>query len=204
VQHGKVGGRCRNIFEADFRDKRRASAGQKFVTDEGALGNSDCGALAASIVDTLRARGLTIAAAESCTAGLFASALVSVPGASAVFWGSYVCYAEAAKTAMLGISPALLAASGAVSAETAQAMAAAALSKSGASFAVSLTGLAGPATNSGGGGSDTPVGTVYISLAAKGAPPLTRRFLFAGNREEVRAQAVSAALHMVLTALGEQ
>ena len=94
---------------------------------------------------------------------------------------------------MLGVDAALISKYGAVSRECAEAMAAGALEKSGTDYAASVTGLAGPA----GGDSANPVGTVWVGFAAKGAKPVSRRFLFEGGRAEIRIQAVEAVLDFV-------
>ena len=104
----------------------------------------------ALVLDRCRERGLTLATAESCTGGLVAARLTSVPGSSDVFLGAIVSYADAVKTAELGVPPAVLAAHGAVSAETAEAMARGARARLGADVAVAVTGVAGPGGGIGG------------------------------------------------------
>ncbi|MDR1107180.1 MAG: CinA family protein [Treponema sp.] len=145
---------------------------------------------AARLVQALAARQKTVAAAESCTAGLVADRIASVPGASRVFWGSFVTYMIDAKAVMLGLDRVLLEKNGAVSGETARAMAEAALEKSGASLAVSVTGLAGPS----GDGTSTAVGTVWIATALPDGPSSARVFYIEGDRETVRAAAAEAVL----------
>jgi len=153
---------------------------------------------AREIVRLLAAGGKNIAAAESCTAGLAADLIARVPGASRVFWGSFVTYSADAKVRMLGVSGELLEKEGAVSCGTALAMAEGALKKSGAYLAFSITGLAGPA----GDGSETPVGTVWIGIAEKsgenGVQSGAKLFRFSGSRNEVREAAAKAALKEVL------
>jgi PncC family amidohydrolase len=146
--------------------------------------------IAERLIRLLAARTHTLVAAESCTAGLLADAFASVPGASTVFWGSFVCYTPSAKTAMLGVDGVMLQRHGAVSAETAVAMAAGALDRSGADIGVSITGLAGP----GGDGSAVKVGTVWVTVASRSAPPQSAVFYFTGSRNEIRQRAVKAAL----------
>ena len=167
---------------------------------------------AETLIRLLTERGLFVAGAESCTAGLASEMLGRVSGASRCFWGSFVCYTPRAKQAMLGIDPGLLAEYGLVSAETARAMAAGALEKSGAAAAFSVTGLAGPD----GDGSDIPVGTVWIATALRpgaaavsgnagaatagnaGGPVITaRRFLYEGGRNEIRWKAAREALRQI-------
>jgi PncC family amidohydrolase len=149
------------------------------------------------LVQTMRTRSLTVALAESCTAGLAADMLARVPGASRVLWGSFVCYTEAAKIGMLGLNAPRLGQYGLVSRETACDMAMGALEKSGASLAAAVTGLAGPD----GDGSLTAVGTVWIATARRvdgAANAAARKFLFSGSRNEVRRQAAAAVLEELL------
>ena len=168
-------------------------------------------ALSEELVRILTARGKMIAVAESCTAGLAADMIARIPGASKVLWGSFVSYTADAKFKMLGVPEELIEEHGAVSRPVALAMAEGALEKSGASWALSITGLAGP------GGDGVPVGTVWIGLAGPAeesagpqAEPWTKPrakpsrseakcFLFKGSRNEVREAAASAGLKEVLT-----
>lgn len=136
---------------------------------------------------------MVLAGAESCTAGLGADLLGRVSGASECFWGSFVCYTPQAKTAMLGVSKETLTRYGLVSGETARAMAAGALEKSGADAAFSVTGLAGP----NGDGSSVPVGTVWIGTALKSGVTAEKQFCFSGGRNEVRRQAAQKALEQI-------
>lgn len=143
-------------------------------------------------------RGLRLATAESCTGGLVAAALTDVPGASDVFDRGFVTYSNEAKNEMLGVPAALIAAHGAVSAETARAMAAGALANSLADVAVAITGIAGP----GGGSAEKPVGLVHFACARRGggAVHVERRF---GplSRSEIRAAAVEQALELLIEAV---
>jgi competence/damage-inducible protein CinA-like protein len=140
----------------------------------------------------LRERGLTIAVAESCTGGLLAARLTSVPGASAFLERGYVTYSNASKVELLGVDPAVLASTGAVSAETAGAMAAGARLAARADIGVAITGIAGPD----GGTPDKPVGLVFIATEGP-AGDRVRRIHFPGSRERVRYQATQAALEML-------
>jgi PncC family amidohydrolase len=149
------------------------------------------------IIHALTARALTLVCAESCTAGLVADALARVPGASSVFWGSFVSYALDAKEKMLGVDKSLLEDFGAASAEAARAMAHGALERSGADVAVSVTGLAGPE----GDGSATPVGAVWVGFCRRGAQAEAERRDFTGSRAEVRRAARDAALRLLLDRL---
>ncbi|HEY6016832.1 MAG TPA: nicotinamide-nucleotide amidohydrolase family protein, partial [Gaiellaceae bacterium] len=152
----------------------------------------------AHVLDLCRARGLTLATAESCTGGLVGARLTSVPGSSDVFLGGIVAYANETKAALLGVPPALLAEHGAVSAETAEAMAAGARRALGADVAVSVTGVAGP----GGGSAEKPVGLVFLHAEGPdGGRGL--RFEFPGDRDAVRRRAAAAALHLVRRLLSQ-
>jgi len=137
-------------------------------------------------------RGLTLALAESCTGGALAARLTEVPGSSRFLDRAYVPYANAAKSEMLGVDPALLERVGAVSPEVAAAMASAARAKAGADVGIALTGIAGP----GGGTDEKPVGLVFIAVDGA-AGTRVRRCFFPGERTRVRTQATQAALEMV-------
>lgn len=148
--------------------------------------------LAGTVVAALAERGLTITTAESCTGGLLAGAITSVPGSSAVFREGVVTYANEAKTARLDVPPELLAQEGAVSEPVALAMARGARARAQADLAVAISGVAGPD----GGTPDKPVGTVVIALCdARGERALT--FHWKGTRDELRARSVSVALDLV-------
>jgi nicotinamide-nucleotide amidase len=154
--------------------------------------------LAAMVLDLCRARGLTLATAESCTGGLVAAQLTSVPGSSDVFLGGVVAYSNEVKARELGVPEATLERFGAVSEEAAEAMAAGARERLGADVAVSVTGVAGP----GGGTPEKPVGLVF--LHAQGPEgSLARRLDFPGDREAIRGRATAAALHLVRTLLSQ-
>ena len=144
------------------------------------------------VLDVLRERGLTVGTAESCTGGLVAGRLTDVPGSSAAFRGGIVAYANDVKERELGVPAAVLAAHGAVSAETAAAMAQGARAALGADVAVAVTGVAGPD----GGTPEKPVGLVYLHAAGPDGE-LASRFDFPGDRETVRLRATVAALHLV-------
>jgi nicotinamide-nucleotide amidase len=144
------------------------------------------------VLDLLRARGLTIATAESCTGGLVAARLTDVAGASDVFVGSVVAYSNEVKAGQLAVPAELLVEHGAVSEQVAAAMAAGARLRLGAEVAVAVTGVAGP----GGGTDEKPVGLVYLHAAGP-AGELARRIDFPGDRETIRQRAAVAALHLV-------
>ena len=158
----------------------------------GYLGRS--AVLAEKLVKDLAGRGKFIALAESCTAGLAADFIARVPGASGIFWGSYVAYTPEAKAAMLGVPAALVKKYGPVSMPVALAMAEGALKKSGAFWAFSVTGLAGPD----GDNSSLPIGTVWIGIAGRDGKSRAKMFLFEGSRNEVREAAAAAALEELL------
>jgi nicotinamide-nucleotide amidase len=144
------------------------------------------------VLELLRERGLTLAAAESCTGGQVAARVTDVPGSSDVFRGSIVAYANDVKVAQLGVPESLLREHGAVSAEVAAAMAHGARDRLGADVAVSVTGVAGP----GGGTAEKPVGLVFLHASGPmGERPL--RLDFPADRATVRARAAVAALHLV-------
>jgi competence/damage-inducible protein CinA-like protein len=144
------------------------------------------------VLGECRARGLTLATAESCTGGLVAARLTSVPGSSDVFFGSIVSYADEVKAAQLGVPEEVLAAHGAVSAETAAAMAGGARERLGVDVAVAVTGIAGPD----GGTPDKPVGLVYLHAAGPGRERALDLNV-PGDRATVRGRSTVAALHLV-------
>jgi nicotinamide-nucleotide amidase len=154
-------------------------------------------ALARALGAALRQRGLTIATAESCTAGLVGALLTSVPGASDYYLGGAIVYANSAKARLALVDPGLIDFFGAVSDETARAMASGILEQLGADIAVSTTGIAGP----GGGSAAKPVGLVYVGVACADGASAYRHF-FAGHREQVRGLTVAACLHRALATVG--
>ena len=145
------------------------------------------------VVAKLRKLGLKVSAAESCSGGLLAHRLTNVPGASEVFTHGFVAYSNAAKTSELRVPSQLIEAHGAVSEPVAVAMAGGALEKSGADFALSLTGIAGP----GGGSEEKPVGLVFIALARRGKPTLCKEYRFPRDRETFKQIATQTALDML-------
>jgi nicotinamide-nucleotide amidase len=164
------------------------------------MSGSDARALSRSLLDLCRMRKLTIATAESCTGGLVAAALTEIAGSSDVVECGFVTYSNAAKEAMLGVPPATLRRRGAVSAETAAAMAAGALSRSQADLAVAITGIAGP----GGGSRQKPVGLVHFAAASRDGRLLARSRRYGKiGRRRVREHSVADALAL-LQALAEE
>lgn len=150
-------------------------------------------ALADEVADLLCERRLMLVTAESCTGGWIAKCCTDLPGSSHWFERGFVTYTNEAKVEELGVLAETLQAYGAVSEATAAEMAAGALRQSRAQVSVSVSGIAGP----GGGRPDKPVGTVCFGWAVAGMSPVTRRLLFAGDREQVRRQAVAEALRGV-------
>jgi nicotinamide-nucleotide amidase len=153
--------------------------------------------IAQQVLDAFKARGKMLAIAESCTGGMVAAALTDIAGSSAVIERGFVTYTNRAKSQMLGVDPALIEASGAVSREVAEAMARGALAHSATDVAVAVTGIAGPD----GGSADKPVGLVWFGLAAAGQPTTTDRVVFQGDRAAVRRQATEKALALLLEGL---
>lgn len=145
--------------------------------------------LEAVVGQMLRARGATLAVAESCTGGLIAERITSVAGSSDYFSGGFVVYSNRMKELMLGISADLIAAHTAVSEEVARAMALGARERSGSTYAISTTGEAGPQSASG-----APVGTVYVGFAGPDSVTEARRFNLPGDRSRIRMFAAQGAL----------
>jgi nicotinamide-nucleotide amidase len=162
-----------------------------------AVYGEDVNSLEEVVVAMLRAQHKTIATAESCTGGLLASAITSIPGSSEVFEFGAVTYANRIKHAVLGVPNRVIEQHGAVSEETAVAMAKGILKQSGADIGVAITGIAGP----GGGTELKPVGTVYIAVASKlGESNVVRYSLARGKADErgaIRRLSVMNALNMV-------
>jgi PncC family amidohydrolase len=141
------------------------------------------------LIASLTAAGLKLSVAESCTGGLLAARLTSVPGASVVFVGGVVAYANAIKRDLLGVPAETLATAGAVSAETALAMVRGVRRLMQTDVAVAITGIAGP----GGALPDKPVGLVFIAVSGPKGEHV-EKLVFAGDRESVRRQACVTAL----------
>jgi nicotinamide-nucleotide amidase len=158
------------------------------------------GGLAEGVLAACRLRGFHLATAESCTGGMVAAALTDIPGSSDVVERGFVTYSNAAKSELLGVAPALIAAHGAVSAEVARAMAEGALARAPVDLAVAITGIAGP----GGGSAEKPVGLVWFGIARKGAAARTENYVFAGDRAAIRRLATRHALALLLSAAQAQ
>lgn len=156
-----------------------------YTTEEGVT-------LERAVYELLRERGLTLCTAESCTGGRLSARMINVPGVSEVFQSGYVTYSDQAKEKILGVSGRLLEEYGAVSEQTAEAMALGAAAAAGADVAAAVTGIAGP----GGGTAEKPVGLVYIACSVRGRVR-TERYHFQGDREKIRETAVSSALILI-------
>lgn len=150
--------------------------------------------LAGTLGTTLKQKGLVLALSESCTGGWAAQAVTAIPGSSSWFDRGFVTYSNAAKVEMLGVSGNTLASYGAVSEETAREMVLGALKNSKAHIAASITGIAGPD----GGSTEKPVGMVCFAWAGVDLPIITSVEYFSGNRQQIREQAVVAALQGLL------
>jgi PncC family amidohydrolase len=147
----------------------------------------------------LQSESLTIALAESCTGGLLASRITDIPGSSRYFMAGLVTYGNGAKTKFLSVPEEIIVQNGAVSAIVAELMATGVRDGAGVDIGLSITGIAGPT----GGSPEKPVGTVFMGLATKEGI-WVERFLFIGDRREIRKQATEAALNMLLHYLEER
>lgn len=193
VAAGLVSVRIRSAFDTAAEAQQQLARAIDQVTH--ALGNlvfgRDDETLADAVGKLLIARGETLAVAESCTGGLVGEMVTDIPGSSDWFTGGWITYDNNMKVAQLGVDEAMLADHGAVSAPVAEAMAQGALQRSGATHAVSLTGIAGPD----GGTDDKPVGTVYIGIASRDAAPSAKLYNFPGDRPTIRRRAALGALN---------
>ena len=161
-------------------------------------GSDDLSALAAQVLQEARTRGLRIVTAESCTGGMVSAALTDIAGSSDVFERGFITYSNEAKQELLGVPAQLIGTHGAVSSQTAAALAMGALERSRADIAVSITGIAGP----GGGSAHKPIGLVHFAIAARGRAPGTRQENFTEiGRHAIRIAATRVALQMLLDAI---
>lgn len=154
--------------------------------------------LAVELGEKLRAHGWMLATAESCTGGWIGEVLTAIPGSSAFYERGFITYANAAKIELLGVPPETLDAYGAVSEETARAMAQGALVRSPVHAALSVSGIAGP----GGGTREKPVGMVCYGWALNDGTLMSSTCRLDGNREEIRSRAVAAALRGMIELIG--
>ena len=152
--------------------------------------------LAARLQALAIARGLTIGSAESCSGGLVGHAITSIPGSSAYYLGGVVSYADQAKRDLLGVSPATLEHHGAVSAQTAVAMAEGLRARLGCDLAVAVTGVAGPD----GGTAAKPVGLSYVAVAGPTGHEVERH-TWDGDRGANKVSSAAAALAMLIATL---
>jgi nicotinamide-nucleotide amidase len=198
-------GYCARVGEVDIRLSAPGANGAQLVARAAALVEHELGLHAYTrgtapleeiVIRQFAARRSTIAVAESCTGGQIAHRLTNVPGASAVLWGGFVTYNNAAKERLLGVPASLLQAHGAVSAPVARAMAEGARRVSGADFAVAVTGIAGPD----GGTSEKPVGTVFQAISGP-AGTTTHQGLNAHDRETFKWVTSQQALDTLRRAL---
>jgi nicotinamide-nucleotide amidase len=159
--------------------------------------SDDGSSLEATVVRLLRGKGKKLATAESCTGGLIANRLTNVPGSSEVFTHGWVTYANEAKIDQLHVPADMLITHGAVSEEVARAMADGALQESGADYAISVTGIAGPS----GGTEDKPVGTAWLGLAVQGKQTQTQKVFHPRNRKDFKQAVSQSALNLLRLAL---
>jgi nicotinamide-nucleotide amidase len=154
--------------------------------------------LSQSLGSILKARRAALATAESCTGGWLGKSIVDVAGSSEYYLGGWVTYSNEMKSQCLGVDPEVIKKHGAVSAQVGQLMAQGARERSGAEYALSVTGVAGPEGSPG-----KPAGLVYIALAQPARPTSIRRFEFTGDRSAVRERSVLAAMQTLRFALLE-
>ncbi len=182
----------RGLPAAEADRRLDAAAGRlRAAFDADLYGDGDTD-LAAAVLDTCRERGLRIAVGESCTGGMVGERLTRIPGASDVFVGGAIAYANEIKTSLLGVPAATIRAHGAVSEPVARAMATGARERTGAGIGLAVTGIAGPD----GGTPEKPVGTVWIAADVAGDVRAVPLHLW-GDRQEVRQRAAQAALNLV-------
>jgi nicotinamide-nucleotide amidase len=205
VQRGLELGYCARPGEVDVRLACRtpgaadtvAEAEREVLAKVGRhVYGADADTLESAVLRLLGGRAQTLAVAESCTGGHLANRVTNVPGASEVFLGGFLCYANALKKSLAGVRTETLAAHGAVSEPVARELAEGTRLRTGADYALAVTGIAGP----GGGTPDKPVGTVFVGLAS---PDGTRvqRFLNAFDRETFKHMTSQQALEMLRQAL---
>lgn len=153
--------------------------------------------LAMHLGQCMKVKGLKLATAESCTGGWLAKIITDIPGSSAWFTGSVVCYSNASKHSLLAVSEETLEEFGAVSGETVLELSAGLFAKTDADVVVSVSGIAGPD----GGSEHKPVGLVWLSWGQRDKPVHVCPFNFDGGREDVRKQSLKQALNNVLDLL---
>ncbi|MEM7624696.1 MAG: competence/damage-inducible protein A [Planctomycetota bacterium] len=201
VSHGLCSVRVRAEFDDSGRARNELSDTASQV--ESRLGpivfGRDDDTLQSTLIAMLTERGKTVATAESCTGGMIGAMLTDVPGSSAAYLGGWVTYTNELKSSQVGVPPELIERHGAVSESVVIAMAQGARERSGADYAVSVSGVAGP----GGGTPEKPVGTVWLALSTPDAA-VARCARLVGNRASIRDRAAKCALQMIrLTLIDE-
>jgi nicotinamide-nucleotide amidase len=181
---------CERRFDAVEQQLRERLGARVYAT-----GTEDIEVVVGAL---LRERGLRLTVAESCTGGMLGQRITRIGGSSEYFTGGFISYSNEAKVEMLGVSPETLAAKGAVSEETAREMARGAAARTGATAAISITGVAGP----GGGSEAKPVGLVWTAVDVKGVMR-TRKFIFPGDRAEIRERSAQMGLALLYEMLVE-
>ncbi len=187
--HATVRAHTAVAARAELKRLRRAALG---AVGQWSFGEGE-ETLECAIGSRLKKKNLTLGVAESCTGGLLGGRLTSVSGSSSWFNGGVIAYANSVKTRALQVSSRLLKNHGAVSAQCSQAMAYGVRKATGAGIGIAVTGIAGP----GGGTSDKPVGTIFVSVSGPGRALRTCQHAFHGPRDAVRSRAVSAALSLL-------
>jgi competence/damage-inducible protein CinA-like protein len=182
-----------DLFVEPRAEARGIAVVESLRGDLGAyLFGEDERSVAEIVLDLCKTRGLTLGTAESCTGGMVAARLTSIPGASEVFRGSVIAYSDDVKVEELAVPAELLAEHGAVSAEVATAMAKGVRERLGVDVGVAVTGVAGP----GGGTEAKPVGLVFVHASGAGAEKSVRTEL-PGDRDMIRGRATAASLHLL-------
>ena len=205
VGRGLLIGYCARVREVDVRLEARGSDAGEIVSESaqivrrllsGKIFSEDESSLENAVIQALIEKGKTVATAESCTGGLIANRLTHVPGASSVFMAGLVTYSNESKTRLLGVPAETIERCGAVSTETAKAMAEGARLANRTDFAIATTGIAGPA----GGTPEKPVGTVYVALATPDKTEV-HRYLNLFEREMFKQATSQQALELLRQAL---
>lgn len=191
-------GYCARMGEVDLRligNDAVISTARELVLGQfgNCLVSDDGSSLEATVIRLLKQKGKTLATAESCTGGLVANRLTNISGASDVFTHGWVTYANEAKTAELGVPAEMIAEFGAVSEPVARAMAEGALSQSGADYAISVTGIAGPT----GGTEEKPVGTAWLGLAIRGGNTQSIKVFHPRNRKDFKQVVSQSVLNLL-------
>lgn len=191
-------GYCARMGEVDLRligKKEAISSARELVMERFSkyLISDDGSSLEATVIRLLKEKGLKVATAESCTGGLIANRLTNVPSASDVFTYGWVTYSNDSKVTQLHVPTEIITEHGAVSEQTALAMADGALKVSGADLAVSVTGIAGPS----GGTDEKPVGTAWLGLAEKGKQTIAVKVFHPRNRKDFKQSVSQSALDLI-------